>query len=227
MKKSDFELIIFDFDGVVVDSEHLYKKANIVALAKADINIEAEELDQRFWGMDYPSILQNLRDEFGAGKTDIFHQVIQPTAHQLFEQELEALPHVIEYIQQTPYAYCIGSNSRQEIIKTKLEILGVYELFRDKYFGADLVAKPKPATDLFAHSAAKFGVAHQDCLVIEDGVHGIVAAKKLGMTSIGFTGASHNIDNHENRLQDAGAVRIFNDMRDLPQLIESILSDRS
>lgn len=222
MKQID--LIIFDFDGVIVDSEYLYKKANVIALAKADINIATDELDHRFWGMDYPSILQNLRDEFGAARTDKFHALIQPLAHELFEQELEALPHVMDYIQQTDYAYCIGSNSRQQIIKTKLEILDVYHLFEDRYFGADIVTKPKPATDLFEHSANKFGATHQHCLVIEDGVHGIEAAAKLGMTSIGFTGASHKIDNHAGLLRDAGAVHIFDDMRQLPNIIEGILS---
>lgn len=225
MKQID--LIIFDFDGVIVDSEYLYKKANIIAMAEADIEINAAELEHRFWGMDYPSILQNLRDEFGAARTDKFHEVIQPTAHKLFEEELEALPHVMDYIEQTPYAYCIGSNSRQEIIKTKLEILGVYHLFEDKYFGADIVAKPKPATDLFEHSANKFGAKYENCLVIEDGVHGIDAASKLGMTSIGFTGASHNIDNHDGLLRDAGAVHIFDDMRELSSIIEGILSGKN
>ena len=220
------DLIIFDFDGVIVDSEYLYKKANIIAMAEAGIAISAAELEHRFWGMDYPSILQNLRDEFGVVRTDKFHQVIQPTAHRLFEQELEALPHVMDYIKQTPYAYCIGSNSRQQIIKTKLEILGVYHLFEGKYFGADMVAKPKPATDLFEHSAKKFNAAYEHCLVIEDGVHGIAAATKLGMTSIGFTGASHNIDNHDGLLRDAGAVHIFENMHQLPAVIEGILSGK-
>lgn len=224
---NEIELIIFDFDGVVVDSEHLYKKANIIAFEQADINIAADELDHRFWGMDYPSILANLRAEFGTAKTDLFHDIIQPTAHKLFEQELEALPFVMDYIRQTPYAYCISSNSRQEIIKTKLKILGVYELFQDKYFGADLVAKPKPAIDLFVHSAAKFGASHKHCLVIEDGIHGISAANKLGMTSIGFTGASHNIKDHNKLLQEAGAVQIFDDMRQLPKIIERVLNGES
>lgn len=222
MSKTKFELIIFDFDGVIVDSEYLYKKANIIALAHAEIDISADELEYRFWGMDYPSILQNLRDEFGTVRTDKFHKVIQPTAHKLFEEELQALPHVIDYIKQTDHAYCIASNSRQAIIKTKLEILGVYHLFEEKYFGADIVAKPKPATDLFMHSADKFGAAYENCLVIEDGVHGIVAASKLGMTSIGFTGASHTIDNHEQKLRDAGAVHIFDDMRHLSDIIASL-----
>lgn len=217
-----FELLIFDFDGVIVDSEYLYKKANIIAFKHADIDIASDELDHRFWGMDYPSILANLRAEFGTAKTDVFHDVIQPTAHKLFEQELEALPNVIEYIQQSDYPFCVGSNSRQEIIKTKLEILGVYELFADKYFGADIVAKPKPATDLFEHCADKFGASYANCLVIEDGIHGIEAASRLGMTSIGFTGASHNIDNHQQLLRDAGAVHVFDDMLELHDIIEGL-----
>ncbi|MGL1919756.1 MAG: HAD family phosphatase [Hyphomicrobiales bacterium] len=219
---NDIELIIFDFDGVIVDSEYLYKKANIVALKQADIQIADHELDKRFWGMDYPSILENLRQEFGTARTDRFHEIIQPTAHKLFEEELEALPHVIDYVKQTQYDYCIASNSRQEIIKTKLEILDIYGLFSERYFGADIVAKPKPATDLFEHAADKLGAKYENCLVIEDGVHGITAAGRLGMTSIGYTGASHNIENHDELLTDAGAVHIFDDMRDLPQIIAGL-----
>lgn len=217
-----FDLLIFDFDGVIVDSEYLYKKANIIAFEQADIHIAAEQLDKRFWGMDYPSILANLRAEFGAAKTEKFHEVIQPTAHRLFEQELEALPHVIDFIEQTNYAYCIGSNSRQEIIKTKLEILGVHHLFEGKYLGADMVAKPKPAIDLFERLALDNRAEPQKCLVIEDGIHGIEAANRLGMTSIGYTGASHNIDNHAQLLREAGAVHVFDNMRELQQIIEEL-----
>lgn len=220
----NIDLIIFDFDGVIVDSEYLYQKANIIALAEAGISIAEDELSHRFWGMDYPSILKNLREEFGAARTDIFHQVIQPTAHKLFEDELETLPHVVDYIEQTEYKYCIGSNSRQAIIQTKLQILAISHLFDGKYFGADLVAKPKPAPDLFKHCADKFNANPAHCLVIEDGVHGIESATKLGMTSLGFTGASHEINNHEQLLREAGAVAVFSDMRELPGLIGTILN---
>lgn len=221
------ELVIFDFDGVIVDSEYLYKKANIIALAQAGISIPDEELNQKFWGLDYKSILNLLTKEFGDNNTQKFHNLIQPLAKQIFIDELEAIPNVLEYIEAMPYEFCIGSNSRTIIIKEKLDMLGLLDLFANKYYGADLVAKPKPAIDLFKHCADSFGVDYRNCLVIEDGTHGIVAARKLGMTSIGFTGASHQIDDHANLLFEAGAVAVIDDMLQLHSIVESLQLDHN
>ncbi|NRA87097.1 MAG: HAD family phosphatase, partial [Rhizobiales bacterium] len=108
----NIDLIIFDFDGVIVDSEYLYKKANIIALKQAYIDIPDDDLNHKFWGLSYTDILNMLRNEFGAARTDMFDDIIQPIARKMFEDELEAIPHVIDFIEASPHEFCIGSNSR-------------------------------------------------------------------------------------------------------------------
>jgi beta-phosphoglucomutase-like phosphatase (HAD superfamily) len=117
---------------------------------------------------------------------------------------------------------CVASSSPPERIRASLRIVGYADLFGARVFSAAEVTRGKPAPDLFLHAARQLGAPPAACLVIEDSAPGVVAARRAGMTAFGFTGGAHaHGRKYRERLAEAGAVAIFDDMRELPALIAS------
>ena len=108
-----------------------------------------------------------------------------------FEQELLPIPGIQTLVGKLDVCFCVASSSRTERLRRSLELTGLMPLFGDHVFSADSVKRGKPAPDLFLYAAERMGVAPARCLVIEDSVPGILAAKAAGMEAIGFTGGSH------------------------------------
>lgn len=218
----NIELIIFDFDGVIADSEHLFIKADRAAFAHAGIAMSEYDMTHRFIGMDDVAIGVLLKKEFGAERTEIYFEHMQKTVAELIEQQLTAIPHVAEFLENTHLPYYVATNGTTQMTRHKIEILGITHLFDDVIIGTDSVAKPKPAPDMFKLAADKANTAYDKCMVIEDGIYGIAAAKSLNMTPIGFVGARHTTQNHAKNLSLAGAILTFDDMRELPTIIKEI-----
>jgi HAD superfamily hydrolase (TIGR01509 family) len=138
-----------------------------------------------------------------------------------FESELKGVEGLREALSTLGAPVCVASSSPPERIRASLRIVGYADLFGARVYSATEVARGKPAPDLFLHAARTLGVAPRTCLVIEDSVPGVVAARSAGMTAFGFTGGAHAYGReYRERLAEAGAVAIFDDMRELPDLIE-------
>lgn len=219
---SNIELIIFDFDGVIVDSEHIYNKANKNAFIKAGIQISDYDISTRFIGMAFSHMLEMFENEYGTERTEIYKSHVNNEATRLIEEELEAIPHIIEFLENTHLPYYVASNAHTDWTKAKIELLDIEHLFGDILLGIDSVALPKPAPDMFKLAADKANIAYDKCVVIEDGVYGIKAAKHLGMVPLGFTGQANKVPNHHKNLTDSGALLIFDDMRELPKIIAGL-----
>ncbi len=219
---SNIELIIFDFDGVIIDSEHLYNKANFKILNQVGINLSEAELHSRFIGMHFKQMLDELTNEFGVERTQNYANNIQDEIWQIMDNELAAIPHIIEFLETTDLPYYVGSNAGHAWIIKKIEMLGVGHLFNNNVIGADSVPNPKPAPDMFKLAADRAGIAYDKCAVIEDGIYGLHAASSLGMAPIGFTGQSLKLDDHHEKLMNAGAILTFDDMRKLPKIIAGL-----
>ncbi len=221
---SGFDLIIFDCDGVLVDSEIIAAKVESALLTEAGYPISVEEMGERFAGMTWKNILLQVEKE-----SDI------PLSAQLLdksEQLLDArLAREVKIIDGVKFALsrittprCICSNSsgaRLDMMLEKVSLKPYFapHIFSAKDLGADRV-KPKP--DIFLHGAKQMNVAPERALVIEDSVHGIHGARAAGMRVVGFTGASHTYPSHADRLTDAGAETVISRMADLPAVIAAL-----
>lgn len=219
---SNIELIIFDFDGVIVDSEHLYNKANKNAFAHAGIEMSDHDINTRFLGMAFKDMLDIFKRDYGIERTKIYEEKVSSESIRIIEQELTAIPHIIEFLENTDLPYYIASNAHTDWTEHKIKLLDIGHLFDDILLGVNSVNKPKPAPDMFKLAADTMGIEYDKCVVVEDGIYGIKAAKFLGMVPLGFTGQVSKVHNHQQNLTEAGALLIFDDMRELPKIIEGL-----
>lgn len=211
-------LLIFDCDGVLVDSEILSNRAGVELLNELGLSITLEDHIHRFVGksaQDVEKVLESLLgcplpEDYGAQK-------IQRTAD-LFDAELQAIPGIRQALEQLSGPRCVASGSHRSRIDQSLRLTGLSGFF-EHIFSIEQVQKGKPAPDLFLLAARTLGHAPEQCLVIEDSVSGVQAACAAGMRVLGFTGGSHCAPDHGQQLLEAGAQRVFQDMADLPELI--------
>ncbi|MDI7861409.1 HAD family hydrolase [Rhizobiaceae bacterium n13] len=221
---SGFDLILFDCDGVLVDSEIIAAEVESKLLTEAGYPISSEEMCIRFAGMTWQNILSQVEKD-----ADIpLSATLLDKSEKLLDQRLAR---DVKIIQGVDYALSrltlprgICSNSGTERLTMMLSKVGLMEHFRPhiysaKDLGADRV-KPKP--DIYLHGAKQLGVNPSRCLVIEDSVHGVHAARAAGMRVIGFTGASHTYPTHADRLTDAGAETVISRMLDLPGMVAAL-----
>lgn len=221
---SGFDLIIFDCDGVLVDSEIIAAQVESRLLTDAGYPISTEEMGERFAGMTWKNILLEVERE---ASIPLSASLLEKS-EKLLDARLERDVKVIEGVKlalsrlTTPRCICSNSSSaRLEMMLTKVGLKPYFEghVYSAKDLGADRV-KPKP--DIFLHGAKQFNVSPDRAVVIEDSVHGIRGARAAGMRVIGFTGASHTYPSHADRLTDAGAETVISRMQDLPATIEAL-----
>ena len=207
-----FDLIIFDCDGVLIDSELLSVQADIACLAEYGIELSAEEIIERYTGTS--GMLADLEARYGRtlpGFGERYRQLVRP----LFEAELKAIPGVAAVLDSLACRRCIASSSGPEGLRHALSLVGLFDRFDPNIFSASMVARGKPEPDLFLYAAERMGVAPQRCVVIEDSIPGIAAAVAAGMLAIGFTGGSHCRPGHAARLAEKGAALVIGRMEEL------------
>jgi HAD superfamily hydrolase (TIGR01509 family) len=207
-----FDLVIFDCDGVLIDSELLSVHADVACLAEYGIDLSADEIIERYTGTS--GMVADLEARYGRtlpGFAERYRQLVRP----MFEAELQAIHGVAEVIDSLNCKRCIASSSNPEGLRHTLSLVGLYDRFHPHIFSAAQVARGKPAPDLFLHAAERMGVPPQRCVVIEDSVPGVTAAVAAGMPAIGFTGGAHCRPGHEARLAEVGAALVIERMAQL------------
>lgn len=201
--------IIFDCDGVLVDSEVIHISAELELLAHLGLVYERETYLTRFVGLSNADFYAELRSDYvrliGGEFPSDFGATLEHVVWPRIEAELTAIDGVAELVQSFAGGVAVGSSSPFHKLARKLEITGLQSLFAPHIYSADHVKAGKPAPDLFLHSAMKLGFDPVRCLVIEDSVHGVLAAKAAGMTPIGFVGGCHCDEGLESRLLANGA----------------------
>lgn len=216
-------LLIFDCDGVLVDSEVI--SAHVVAdvLGQAGLPIDVERVYRDFLGRSMESLRAAVaRDfDFAIGETEM--NEIRLRMQTRIRRELRSIPGIATALAQLPQARCVASSSRPERIRLSLETTGLLELFEPNIFSATMVASGKPAPDLFLHAARSMGYSPDACIVIEDSPAGVNAAKRAGMRVCAFTGGSHAAASRlEDTLADIKPDAIFDDMLRLPELLTEV-----
>jgi HAD superfamily hydrolase (TIGR01509 family) len=218
------DLVIFDCDGVLVDSEVISCHAHAETLTRHGYPITADQVLLRFLGVSDREARQTVENEMGRRLPDDFDAQIKQAALQRYASELAAIPYVGEAIDAIGVAKCVASSGTHEKIRHGLTCAGLYDRLAPDIFSATQVERGKPAPDLFLFAAERMRVAPARCVVIEDSIPGIKGARAAGMTVFGFHGGSHCRPGHSDLLRAAGATVIFDDMRELPGLIGLIAS---
>ncbi len=211
-------LLIFDCDGVLVDSELLSCQADAACLAEIGIPLSAEDILGRYVGINLAGMLADLEQRFGRLPPDLAETMHRRTLA-AFDAELTAVAGVAAALDAIAMPRCVASGSAPARIRHSLALTGLLHRFDPHIFSATQVARGKPAPDLFLFAAHRMDAAPGQCLVIEDSIPGVQAARAAGMRVWGFTGGSHCRPGHADRLRAAGADAVFDDMRHLPGLL--------
>ena len=218
----NFDLIIFDCDGVLVDSEVISCRAHAQTLTRHGYPITADEVLERFLGRSMRQATLEVEAELGRRLPDDFSSQTYTEIFRLFATSLEATPHIAEALEEIALPVCVASSGPPEKISASLNRVGLYDRFAPHIFSAVQVRHGKPAPDLFLFAAEQMQTAPARCLVIEDSIAGIEGAIAAGMPVLGFHGGSHCREGDGRKLQAAGAAAIFDDMRQLPELIARV-----
>lgn len=214
-----FDLIIFDCDGVLVDSEVISCRVHAEVLTRHGYPITADEVLARFLGRSALAASREVEAELGRPLPDDFDAQLKAALFEEFAVSLQAVPHVAEALAAIATPICVASSGTPDKIRTSLTRTGLLPQLAPHIFSATQVAHGKPAPDLFLFAADQMSAQPSRCLVIEDSVPGVTAARAAGMTAFGFSGGSHCRTGHAETLIAAGARASFDDMRQLPEMI--------
>jgi HAD superfamily hydrolase (TIGR01509 family) len=220
-------LIIFDCDGVLVDSEPISISVLLDVLAKAGHVMDEGTAYRLFLGRSMATTIELLRNDFGFVVTPAHLDQARAALNERFRRELKPIPGIKTALEKLSGPRCIASSSKPERIRLSLSITGLLDQFEPHIYSATMVERGKPAPDLFLHAARDMGMEPDDCLVIEDSPAGVEAAKSAGMRVFGFTGGSHALAGGlaaSLALLEPDAV--FDDMRLLPSLVAASGKER-
>jgi len=213
-----YGLIIFDCDGVLVDSELLSCRCLAAVLSEQGVPATYEEVLDLFLGRSVRSVIEHY-EASGRSLPPDFEERLAARIGRAFAAELRPIPDIARVLRRLTCAYCVASSSDPERVALSLELAGLAALFGNHVFTAKMVARGKPAPDLFLHAASKMGRKPTETLVIEDSVSGVKAGQAAGMTVWAFVGGSHHAcGDRRTSLKAAGADRVFERMGDLLRL---------
>jgi HAD superfamily hydrolase (TIGR01509 family) len=213
------DLVIFDCDGVLVDSEVISCRAHADTLTRHGYPITPDGVLRRFLGVSDREARQIVETEIGRKLPDSFEAEVKHATLSLYADDLSAIAHVGESISALDLPKCVASSGTPEKIRHGLTCAGLYDQLAPHIFSATQVKRGKPAPDIFLFAAGQMGASPARCVVIEDSAHGVTGARAAGMTVLGFFGGSHCTAEHQDLLRRAGAAATFSDMRHLPDLI--------
>ncbi|MGR6468660.1 HAD family hydrolase [Rhizobium sp. PAMB 3182] len=219
-----FELVIFDCDGVLIDSEAIGVHIEADLLTASGYPVTAPEVAERFSGLPWEQILKIAEQESGLDLSGKLAGRLEQVLDQRLPLEVEAISGVAETLAALGRKRCVCSNTKFSRVDLLLGKVGLKDFFAPNIFSAkDLgPGRSKPKPDIFLHGAARMGVAPVKTAVVEDSVHGVEAGVAAGMTVIGFTGGGHSYPGHAAKLRSAGASATIGDMRRLPQTLEDL-----
>ncbi|MEO0329295.1 MAG: HAD family phosphatase [Pseudomonadota bacterium] len=217
------DLVIFDCDGVLMDSELIASEVELEIYSEFGFQSETKEFAARFAGLNSEDIKARIEEDLGYSLPD---RVLGEARNKINERVMSEAPMVEGadlVLDQLDQARCICSNSPPERLKHALTRVGLYDRFRPYVFSAQDTDPPifKPKPDLFLKTIETFEVSANQAIVIEDSIHGIQGAKAAGCRVVGFTGASHTYTGHADALIDAGAETVINRMQDLPGIVRA------
>ena len=218
------DVVIFDCDGVLADSEIIAARVEAELLRAAGYEITPEELAATYSGLTFKDILLRIEQE----AQRLFQATLIEEAERLVDErlarEVRAIDGAREAVMWVTGKRCICSNSGTARLDATLRRTGLLAFFQGAVFSAaDLPSgRPKPAPDVFLHAASAMGADPRKTFVVEDSDHGVTGARAAGMRVIGFTGASHTHAGHADLLTEAGAETVIRRWKDFPAVISAL-----
>lgn len=218
--------MLFDCDGVLVDSEILAHEIETAVLDSIGLHYDRHDFTERFMGMSDAAFFAALEADGRARLGRSIIAEIRPRMddglRQAVQDRLSEVPGALRAVSTVRHAKAVASSSTLHRLGVKLRKTGLWEPFAPHVYSAEHVTHAKPAPDLFLHAAAALATAPAQCLVIEDSVNGVVAGRAAGMRVWGFAGGGHMTDRLTARLSAAGAERIVADWREAEGLFAAL-----
>ena len=210
------ELLIFDCDGVLVDSEELANRVLTEELGRLGLARGAEEVGARFKGLSLARTMELVAQELGRDVPAGFVERLQRRTYEALREGVRPVRGVREALLAIRTPVCVASSGEREKMRLTLGATGLLPRFEGRMFSATEVARGKPHPDLFLHAASRMGAAPRHCVVVEDSVPGVLAAAAAGMLALGYAPCGNGRE-----LRSNGA-RTFDDMARLAGLIEEL-----
>jgi HAD superfamily hydrolase (TIGR01509 family) len=210
------ELVIFDCDGVLVDSEPLASELEVERFAELGMPMSAAEISERFLGRSIAYVNAAIAEQLGGPQPADREEYWEGRYRQLLTERLRPIPGVAEALERITLPVCVASSSAPDAIAFKLSLCRLDDWFGDRIFSASQVRHGKPAPDLFLLAAGRLDADPARCAVIEDSPVGVQAGRAAGMRTFAYAGAGTVA--HE-RLEGKATI-VFDDMRRLPELLE-------
>jgi HAD superfamily hydrolase (TIGR01509 family) len=207
-----FDLVVFDCDGVLVDSERLAVQTEAKILSRLGWPLTESDIVQRFVGRSAAYMHQAIENHLG--RTIDWDLEFEARYLEVFERELVAVPGVVAALNQITTPTCVASSGSHERMQFTLGHTGLLDRFEGRIFSADEVARGKPAPDVFLFAAQRMGVPPDRCAVIEDSVSGVRAGLAAGMSVFAFASSVTSAEH-----LSIGDAVIFDNMRDLPAML--------
>jgi HAD superfamily hydrolase (TIGR01509 family) len=208
------ELVIFDCDGVLVDSEPLAVRIDVEMLAEVGVEMSEAEVIERYVGRSPEVMLAETEARLGRRVPDDWFERGEARLRKIYVTDLKPVDGIHEALEAIDVPVCVASSSGHDNLRFKLELTGLYERFAGRIFSATEVANGKPAPDLFLHAARRMGVEPSACVVVEDSRYGVQAARAAGMDVLGYAGGLTPAD-----VLEGPRTIVFDDMRMIPGLL--------
>jgi HAD superfamily hydrolase (TIGR01509 family) len=211
------ELVIFDCDGVLVDSERISVRIEAALLGRLGWQLTEAELARRFMGRSQRYMVREVEARLGHAAAVEFARESERLYLQAFESELRPVDGIVGALDVIAVPICVASSGSHEKMRYTLGLTGLLDRFEGRMFSALEVANGKPAPDLFLHAARRTGFEPEECVVVEDSAWGVRAARAAGMRALGYAGGLTAAPS----LEAEGAVA-FEDMSELPGLLSAL-----
>lgn len=220
---TEIKLIIFDCDGVLVDSEYLAAKYELQTYAAFGFEMAVDQFAAEFAGMSSELVFKQVEERLGRNLPEDLLDKMKNELDDVLKAEVEMIQGADSVLDRFDQPRCICSNSGPERLKIMLQKTGLYDRFKPYIFSARELEPhaPKPQPDIFLKALNEFAVAPHEAIVVEDSVHGVMAARSAGARIIGFTGGRHSYPAHGDQLLDAGAETVIANFGNLPAVVDA------
>ena len=214
--------VIFDCDGVLVDSEEISMVVDGALLAASGVEISHAEMHRRFVGKTFQGMIDEIEAERGIKLPGNLEAQKDMAMLEAYRRELQPVPHVAAALGNIALPKSIGTNGPRHRALEALRIVNIDHHFQGRLTTFEDVVNGKPAPDIYLLAAKRAGFAPGECLVVEDSITGATSAVSAGCPTLGFTGTHANSASHARKLVAAGCFRVFDDMAELPGIIAGL-----
>ena len=220
----NYDALIFDCDGVLVNSEEIAQEIELEMLAKVGMHYQRDEYVHKYAGTSEPEFIAALRSEskkrVGKELPSKFFDEMMVAIDLAYEDRLQQLEGASALASVWPKFCAVASSSSMELLMCKLRMVELDGFFSDHIYSAEQVGRGKPHPAVFLHAAKSLSVDPERCIVIEDSVNGVIAARRAGMMALGFIGGGHCLKDHRHMLMDAGADDVFESHAEIEKILK-------